>query len=236
MAANVLGGMFSAGAFENTKCKSQATCEYFLYQQVASTRETRAVGLKVASTSAVLLKNSRATHTHTKIGTRATLPLNWKPDIVVVGSACDARQWALPRGPGWDTQDYMTLGGSGRVHAAATRSLLQALQARGARVVGVSPQNNVDLAMQAGYGGAVDVVIACGGSTSEEGFDRDSLKLDQHVFLTELSRRHALHKEPKPRLVIAAFAPGAIVAPWAALADSAAILARLWRDFSSCLM
>ena len=75
-------------------------------------------------------------------------------------------------------------------------------------------------------------MIACGGSTSEEGFDRDSLKLDQHVFLTELSRRHALHKEPKPRLVIAAFAPGAIVAPWAALADSAAILARLWRDFS----
>ena len=67
-------------------------------------------------------------------------------------------------------------------------------------------------------------MIACGGSTSEEGFDRDSLKLDQHVFLTELSRRHALHKEPKPRLVIAAFAPGAIVAPWAALADSAAIM------------
>lgn len=79
---------------------------------------------------------------------------------------------------------------------------------------------------QAIYGTEItaDVVITCGGGTSEEAKDRASLRLDQDNFISDLARRHAHKPEPKPRLVVLAMAPGAILAPWAEDVDAVMLM------------
>ena len=109
-----------------------------------------------------------------------------------------------------------------------------------------------------------DVVVACGGATSSESLvslllltltltykvslllltltltltyqDRADLKLDQHDFLVELTRRlqagpnpnrtddaSGTEARPRPRLVVLALAPGTVLMPWADKADAAMV-------------
>ena len=92
-----------------------------------------------------------------------------------------------------------------------------------------------------------DVVVACGGATSSESLvslllltltltyqDRADLKLDQHEFLLELTRRlqtgpnrtddaSGTEARPRPRLVVLALAPGTVLMPWADKADAAMV-------------
>lgn len=112
MAARVLSSMFRVGAFESATCTVGDNCDHFLFKAVATNPTHKALARTVAASSAVLLKNEKK-----------TLPISRHLDLVVVGSACDARQSASPRGDKWFELDYFTVGGSGRVHARAQDSL-----------------------------------------------------------------------------------------------------------------
>ena len=114
----------------------------------------------------------------------------------------------------WDLGDYYVVGGSGRVVAPRITSVLDALRAEGADVVGVAG-DNLDEALAAAAG--ADVIIACGGAATTEAADRDSLRLDNHDFLTAL-----VDAVDRP-VVLVALAPGAIVLPQADAAAAALV-------------
>ena len=106
------------------------------------------------------------------------------------------------------------MGGSGRVVAPRITSVLDALRADGADVVGVAG-DDLDAALAAAAG--ADVVVACGGAATTEATDRDSLRLDNHDFLTAL-----IEAADRP-VVLVALAPGAVVLPQADAAAAALV-------------
>ena len=72
----------------------------------------------------------------------------------------------------WDEGDYYSIGGSGRVVSDRAVSIRSGLEARGVRLI-VSPSDDVSEAQRAMEGATVGV--ACGGATSTEGKDRQTL-------------------------------------------------------------
>jgi beta-glucosidase len=111
------------------------------------------------------------------------------------------------------------MGGSGRVLSDRAVSIADGLKNRGVKLQS-SSSDSVDDALTAAKG--ADVVVACGGATTTEAKDRDSLSLDNEGFLVSLGER--LQKSGGAPLVIAAIAPAQIVTPWAANAAAAAVM------------
>ena len=101
----------------------------------------------------------------------------------------------------WDLGDYYVVGGSGRVVAPRITSVLDALRADGADVVGVAG-DDLDAALGASAG--ADVIVACGGAATTEAADRSTLRLDNHDFLAAL-----VEAADRP-VVLVALAPGAV--------------------------
>ena len=144
----------------------------------------------------------------------------------------------------------------------AAVSIRQGLEARAVLAeLRASESDDVDEAL-ALVRSDTDVVVACGGATSSESLvslllltltltyqvslllllltltltyqDRADLKLDQHEFLLELTRRlqtgpnrtddaSGTEARPRPRLVVLALAPGTVLMPWADKADAAMV-------------
>ena len=240
MAQRVLYGMLSSGGYDDgegvegarlgprPRCTTGVDCSYLFYQAIATSHESVRVARNLAASSAVLLKNDAA-----------TLPLRPGARVALLGTACDA-PFLRAGGLGWDTGDYYTLGGSGRVLSdpRAASTIASALRARAASgelsALTEYPHDDAGGALTAARGH--DVAIACGGAWAREGTDRPHLRLDQDDFLHDLAsglaraRRNeaaaAAAKGPEgvPPLVVAALAPGAIVAEWAAEAQAALVL------------
>ena len=107
------------------------------------------------------------------------------------------------------------VGGSGRrgcgphPRASSTRSWMMAQTLSG------SPATTSTQALAAAAG--ADVVVACGGAATTEAADRDSLRLDNHDFLT------ALVAGVDAPVVLVALAPGAVVLPQADAAAAALV-------------
>ena len=178
------------------------SCQEELYETNATSSEHRALARDLAADSVVMLKNNEV------------LPLTGSK-IAVVGGACAAVHDAETLMKRWDLGDYYVVGGSGRVVAARITSVLDALRADGADIVGVSG-DDLDAALAAAAG--ADVVVACGGAATTEAADRDSLRLDNHDFLTAL----VAGVEDTP-VVLVALAPGAVVLPQADAAAAALV-------------
>ena len=154
----------------------------------------------LAADSVVMLKNE------------GVLPLKTGSKIAVVGGACAAVHDAETLMKRWDLGDYYVVGGSGRVVAPRITSVLDALRADGANIVGVAG-DDLDAALAASRD--ADVIVACGGAATTEAADRATLRLDNHDFLT------ALVAGVDAPGVLVALAPGAIVLPQADAAAAA---------------
>jgi beta-glucosidase-like glycosyl hydrolase len=189
------------GFLEESGCVP-GSCQEELYATNATSSEHRALARDLAADSVVMLKNE------------GVLPLKTGSKIAVVGGACAAVHDAETLMKRWDLGDYYVVGGSGRVVAARITSVLDALRADGADIVGVSG-DDLDAARAAAA--SADVVVACGGAATTEAADRASLRLDNHDFLTAL-----VDAADRP-VVLVALAPGAIVLPQADAAAAALV-------------
>ena len=178
------------------------SCQEELYATNATSSEHKMIARDLAADSVVMLKNE------------GVLPLKTGTKVAVVGGACAAVHDAETLMKRWDLGDYYVVGGSGRVVAARITSVLDALRADGADIVGVSG-DSLDAALSAAAG--ADVIVACGGAATTEAADRDSLRLDNHDFLS------ALVDAVETPVVIVALAPGAIVLPQADAAAAALV-------------
>ena len=204
MARHVLIGMLGSSAWDRgPHCTPGQNCSFLLYQRDATSSEHDELAREVARSGAILLKNENG-----------ALPLRRGMQVALVGSACSA-DFAEPWQQ-WNTGDYYTIGGSGRVLAESQdrwdveRGLSEAKDRGEISELVVRRGDDVDDAIDAMRN--VDVVIACGGARSTEGTDRASLELDQHEFLVNLARRRSeVDDRELPPLVTVALAPGAIM-------------------------
>jgi len=223
MARRVLTGMLMSSAFDSVPgrpptCTPGQDCAFPLYQAVATNANHVAIAREMASASTVLLKNEGG-----------VLPLARGARVLLLGSACASPFHRSPSEGQWDTTDYYSMGGSGRVIAGASAQYtiergLREREAKGdlERLTTVHGEQ-VWTALEAMRGG-IDVVIACGGARTSEGHDRPNLRLDQDGFLSDIARRARQERAKDaafPPLVVVALAPGAIVAPWAGNAHAA---------------
>ena len=216
MARNVLTGMFSSGAWDNgPHCTPGQNCSFLLYQRDATSHEHDAVAREVGRNGGVLLKNEEN-----------VLPLHKGVKVALVGSACSAdfvEPWQA-----WNAGDYYSIGGSGRVIAHESdrwdveRGLQDAKQSGEISELIVYRGDDVDDALE--VASDADVMIACGGSSTTEGTDRDTLELAEHDFLVSLASKVAMDVR-LPRLVVVALAPGSIVTRgWSEAANSVLLL------------
>ena len=188
------------GFLEESGC-APGSCQEELYETNATSSEHKMIARDLAADSVVMLKNE-------------VVPLTTATKIAVVGGACAAVHDAETLMQRWDLGDYYVVGGSGRVVASKITSVLDALRADGADVVGVAG-DDLDAARTAAAG--ADVIVACGGAATTEAADRDSLRLDNHDFLTAL-----VEAADRP-VVLVALAPGAVVLPQADAAAAALV-------------
>ena len=189
--------------FLDDKGCAPGSCQEELYETNATSSEHKMIARDLAADSVVMLKNE------------GVLPLKTGSKIAVVGGACDAYHDAETLMKRWDLGDYYVVGGSGRVVAPRIPSVLDALRAEGADVVGVAG-DDIDAALSAAAG--ADVIVACGGAATTEAADRATLRLDNHDFLTAL----VAGVEGTP-VVLVALAPGAVVLPQADAAAAALV-------------
>ena len=198
MARRLLYGLFSAGALDGPICDvGGGGCSDKLYRTIATSDAHQRLARKVAAESAVLLKNERR-----------ALPIAAGAKVALLGPACDSRHTIMPSTSFWDDGDYYVIGGSGRVISDRARSLKQGLEFAGVKVI-TSASREVDVALTAMR--SADVAIVCGGASSREATDRQSLSVDQNEFIQAVANGHM---QSDPPLVAAVFAPGSIHAPW----------------------
>ncbi|KAL3901026.1 MAG: hypothetical protein SGPRY_012351, partial [Prymnesium sp.] len=207
MAMRIVRSMIKVGAFdwEVPACiaPQDPSCLQLQFDASDATRpENTALARQIASEGAVLLQNDGALPLET------TRPLH----IALVGSACDAVPNSDPNAVPWYTGDYYALGGSSRVMAPASSviSIREGLQAHASVQLSISNDDSLSGALIAIGAPGVEMVIACGATTSGEFFDRSNLEVDQHAFLVELAASRAASGQPLP-LVVVTVASGAIL-------------------------
>ena len=199
--ARVVRAAASVPGFLDQPGCAPGACQEKLYAKNATSAAHRALARDLAADSVVLLKNENV------------LPLE-AVKIAVVGGACAAEHDPGTLLATWDRGDYYVVGGSGRVIAPRITSVLDALRAGGADVVGTAG-DDLDAALEAAQG--ADVIVACGGAATTEAADRASLRLDNHDFLAAL-----VAAADKP-VALVALAPGAVVLPQADAAAAAVV-------------
>lgn len=210
MARRVLTGMGRAKAYTDAdvaRCRVGCDCDDFLYKKNATSPEHVALARRLATEGAVLLKNEKN-----------ALPLKPGSKVALVGSACDQHVDPYSIAGDWIAADYYAVGGSGRVLSRRAISVADGLKNRNIDL-SVSPTDNIDKAKELME--RSDVVIACGGATAAESFDRQHLRLDNEAFISAVVAAGA-HQEVAT--VVVAFAPGTIVAPWSGNASSALLM------------
>ena len=245
MATRIISGMMRAGAFAHPKCTVGCDCEAKMYTSNAVTPAHTALSRRIAAESIILLKNGPDRPALPLGGAGTATSNRSRPlTVAVVGSACSARHRIDTETADWRARDYYVVGGSGRVVAREgdVLSIRQALEAVASLRVVASATDLIADAEAAAVG--ADAVIACGGASATESIDRETLRLDQHEFLTEVAERFGARRRrerrlywpssssassssgaPRPPLIVLAMAPGAILTtPWAADADAVALM------------
>ena len=207
MATRILRSMLASGAYNNPLCTQGCDCERFFYGVNATSDAHAALARRIASSSAILLKNDDA-----------TLPIDaTHTTVAIVGSACGATHSIDPDTADWTAGDYYVVGGSGRVVSNRAISITAALRRRGLSIR-ISASDDVDRALAAAVN--ADMVLACGGGKTWENEDRPTLRLDQHALLAGLSHARSSGQLQKP-LAVAVLAPGQVaVSPWHQGADA----------------
>ncbi|CAK0802838.1 unnamed protein product [Prorocentrum cordatum] len=222
MAARVLGGMSRFWRRDQDGCRAGCNCDGELYRTGATSLEHVEFARRIATESAVLLKNDAPpVRQGGDSPSTGLLPLRGIKALAVVGEACDAQRdvdWYFDN---WTRGDYYTVGGSGRVLSDKVSTVLGGLLARrpaGLEVIG-SASDSLPEALQAMEG--VDAVVVCGGATSSESFDRGTLRLDQEGFVLRAVAAAVAAGLPS---VVVAMVPGAVTAPWSHNATAALAL------------
>lgn len=202
-----LWGMLSSGAFDlpDKTCVPglDANCKDMAGVDVTNQAHTK-LAREVAAASTVMLQND------------GILPIPRASRVLVLGSACFAEP-IIDTSKDWDKGDYYVNGGSGRVLSDRTATVFDGIREANLLNKGPTPHqgpkdDNLTMALEVlrNSEGLVDAVIACGGVTNSEGWDRDSLQLDQHDFLVELASENAKLRDPFP-LIIITMSGGAIL-------------------------
>eukprot|EP00927_Polykrikos_kofoidii_P083081 TRINITY_DN8425_c0_g1_i6.p1 TRINITY_DN8425_c0_g1~~TRINITY_DN8425_c0_g1_i6.p1 ORF type:complete len:904 (+),score=153.16 TRINITY_DN8425_c0_g1_i6:140-2851(+) len=148
---------------------------------------------------------------------RHVLPLRPSQTVAVLGSACDAQPNIKQLLSKWDEGSYYTVGGSGRVLASRFVSVLDGLRAAQAEVppllmgIRASSTDDISAAFDAMKGS--DVAVVCGASTTSEGRDRSTLRLDQDDFISALLQQNPAQTLGVP-VVVLVIVPGAVVTSW----------------------
>jgi beta-glucosidase len=199
----ILWGMLSTGAYDTDVCVPalDVNCKDLTDVDVTSEAHTK-LAQEVAAASVVMLQNDGD-----------VLPMSRSARVLVLGSACSAAQVTTMADLGWNQGDYYVIGGSGRILTDRTVSVFKGLlEASTVAPIQGPTEDNVNIALEAllMFKDQVDVVIACGGATSGEDEDRQSLELDQHDFLVQLAAQNAKLLKPAP-LVIITMSSGSIL-------------------------
>jgi len=179
-------------------------CDEELYNAVATTPEHQELNKELATKAVTLLKNEGG-----------LLPLKAKDDlkITLVGPACDAPQDVQRQLSDWMAGSYYNIGGSGRVIAGDVVTIFAGVKAKCSETdakctATLYSGTNVSAAVQASEN--ADVVFICGGATSTEGGDRESLSVDDEAFLTEV----AAALKTKLPVVALTMIPAQTLMPW----------------------
>lgn len=218
MVSRVLIGMARSGAWRSRQtvriCRAGCDCDGLLYGAIATTPDHVALARQLATEAVVLLKNGpRAPDSKTTFFLNTTtrssvLPLRSGQRLAVLGRACSAKPDVKALLADWRNADYYVLGGSGRVLSPNAVSVLEGLRGRGLHL---STSESDSLTAAAAALDGADVALMCGGATSSESFDRNTLQLDNEQFLLAALRLASSVDVPA---IIVALTPGAIVTPW----------------------
>ena len=206
MVRRVLAPMVAHGLLDepSSSCVPGVDCNHTLYETVATSAAHRALALDIAAESALLLKND---------GPGAPpLPIRAEPGarVAVVGAACNASHNIAALLAQWDLGNYYVIGGSGRVIPPAVVSVADGVAARAADAgVAVTMSLTDDVASALAAMDGATVAVVCGGATSTEARDRESLALDQEAFIARVA------SESSTPTVVVALAPGAVLLPFA---------------------
>ncbi|KAL3916110.1 MAG: hypothetical protein SGPRY_006960, partial [Prymnesium sp.] len=209
MVTRILRSMIKVGAWdwEVPACLAveDPSCEQRQFDTPdATSAEHTAIARQIASEGVLLLKNDGTL----PLQATASQPLH----IALVGSACDAQSMTFGSGS-WFSGDYYVLGGSSRVIGTADQvvTIKEGLEAFENVQLTISSDDSVEGAMTAIRTPGVDVVVACGGVTSGEFYDRQNLEVDQHAFLVDLASMNSGPGQPQLPLVVVTIASGTIV-------------------------
>lgn len=203
--AHQLAAMHRLGQFDVPVCQRPPCKDWQLRN--TSTAGTRALALRIASESIVLLKNDRH-----------VLPLSDRvKTIAVIGSASVA---VTTPDNMTHLGDYYSGGGSGHVQASddnlwtALAGIRQRLPAGIELLVSITD----DLKQAQEAAARADVAVVVAGATSGEGVDRTNLSLERHADAL-ISSVSAVAK----RTVVLLQVPGAVLTPWRDSVDSIAV-------------
>jgi len=208
MVGRMLRPMLEYGLFEpgNHVC-TPPDCSDDLYEATATSPEHQELSKEMAIKAMLLLKNEDN-----------VLPFTDQvKKIALLGAACNAKQDVEVQLSIWDKGSYYNIGGSGRVIAWDPVTIYAGVQAaceqKGCELQTYFGTNAREALTKAE---GVDVAILCGGTTSTEGHDRNSLSVDDEDFMVELAG--SIKAMPVISLTMT---PGAIVMPWINDADAA---------------
>lgn len=206
MVSRILLPMARYGALDSGKCTAGTDCDDLLYNTNATTAEHVALAERIATESVLLLQNE---------GGLLPLPASSEDaetfTLAIVGSACDAPNDIDTMLDQWNVGNYYVVGGSGRVIPASVTTIVEGLKERAeASSVGytlvLSLSDSVEDALVAMEG--ADAAVVCGGATTTESVDRDSLQIDQQDFITQVAADSDV-----PTIVVA-MTPGSVLTPW----------------------
>ena len=171
MAERVVTAILAGGLERNDTCTPGKDCDEYLYARNATSPAHVELAADIAAAGTVLLKNDGN-----------VLPLRANATVAVMGAACDAPNDIAGMLPSlkWNVGNYYVMGGSGRVIPRAPISIIAGLRSAGVHVIDATTD---DPAAAAAALARADLGILCGATTTTEGTDRKTLRLDQNEFI-----------------------------------------------------